>query len=57
MKSLIFKLFTFLVVSSLILSCASESNKQVKMGSSKRPTQAITYPEMAVMFKEYDNGL
>ncbi|MFY9242985.1 MAG: hypothetical protein WAO74_08160 [Polaribacter sp.] len=56
MKSLIFKLFTFLVVSSLILSCASESNNQVKKASSKRPTQAITYPEMAAMFKEYDNG-
>lgn len=55
MKSIFTKVFT-LVLSLLVFSCITESTQEVKIASSKRPSQAITYPEMAAMFKEYDNG-
>lgn len=40
------------------VSCKSEPKKQVNQPkqNSDRPAQAITYPEMASMFKTYDNG-
>lgn len=56
MKSQLIKLFSLLVLTTLVFSCGTEVKQQVKTASSKRPNQAITYPEMASMFKEYDNG-
>lgn len=49
-------LFTF---SFLLFSCGNECKhdvKTLKKENSSRPSQAITYEEMASMFKEYDNG-
>jgi hypothetical protein len=62
MKSKLTKLcflFSFLL---LIFSCKTKSShSETKEDTScypndKRPAQAITYKEMASMFKEYDNG-
>lgn len=52
------KLIVFTVFSILLCSCKNESNKVevVSKQNSDRPTQAISYPDMARMFKEYDNG-
>lgn len=50
-KTLVFILFTF-----LLISCQSEKITNCPEENSKRPKQAITYKEMASMFKEYDNG-
>lgn len=56
MKTQLIKLFSLLVLSTLVFSCGTEVKKQENVVSSQRPNQAITYPEMAAMFKEYDNG-
>jgi hypothetical protein len=52
-------IFVALTFFSIILSsCKNESNHRelLQKQNSDRPTQAISYPDMASMFKEYDNG-
>lgn len=64
---IIFKTIYLLIVSMLVLSsCKKEDRNNIKTNlqvkatnnsiSNERPSQAITYQEMASMFKEYDNG-
>ena len=63
MKTKTFYYLLICCISLSIISCNTES-KTTKTKSkddtcypnSDRPSQAITYPEMASMFKEYDNG-
>lgn len=59
MKPIITKLFFFAFFTMLFFSCETEckhDKENHEEVNSKRPSQAITYPEMASMFKEYDNG-
>jgi hypothetical protein len=59
MKIKLTKFIAFLALSILFFSCKSElkNDDPIKeIQNSERPVQAITYPEMASMFKEYDNG-
>jgi hypothetical protein len=59
MKIKLTKFITILAVPILFFSCKSEANQDGQLNdiqNSERPSQAITYPEMASMFKEYDNG-
>lgn len=59
MKIKLTKLIAFFAVSILFLSCKSDLKHDDPIKddqNSSRPIQAITYPEMASMFKEYDNG-
>lgn len=55
MKNILVSLTFF---SIFLYSCKSENNQGNKIlkVNSDRPTQAISYPDMASMFKEYDNG-
>lgn len=48
-------LFILLFINSII-SCTNELASECEELNSKRPSQTITYKEMASMFKEYDNG-
>jgi hypothetical protein len=59
MKNKITKHTVFFAVSLFFISCKSDCNHEKELNgnqNSERPSQAITYPEMASMFKEYDNG-
>ena len=65
MKLQLTKLCFLFSLPILIFSCKSESNPKINAEenvnsscypNSDRPTQAISYQEMASMFKEYDNG-
>ncbi|APZ45266.1 hypothetical protein BW723_02670 [Polaribacter reichenbachii] len=61
MKSPIIKLCFLFVFTLLIVSCNAEKSNPDKedlscYSNNKRPSQAITYKEMASMFNEYDNG-
>ncbi len=62
MKSKLTKLFFLFLFSILITSCKKEIIKESDnedrscYPNSERPIQAISYQEMAAMFKEYDNG-
>lgn len=52
------KFIIFISFSIFFFSCKTEldQDKKVSKQNSERPSQAITYPEMASMFKEYDSG-
>lgn len=53
------KFIVFFTLSILFFSCKSETKHEGSIKdnqNSERPIQAITYTEMASMFKEYDNG-
>lgn len=52
------KFIIFISFSIFFFSCKTEldQDKKVFKQNSERPSQAITYPEMASMFKEYDSG-
>lgn len=52
------KFIIFISFSIFFFSCKTEldHDKKVSKQNSERPSQAITYPEMASMFKEYDSG-
>ncbi len=61
MKSLQIKLsflftFMFLIVSCNQVKSKADPDHLSCYPNNKRPSQAITYKEMASMFKEYDNG-
>ncbi|SDS37603.1 hypothetical protein SAMN05216503_2866 [Polaribacter sp. KT25b] len=56
MKTKLIRLLTFFVLSILFFSCKSELKHEEHIQNSERPVQAISYTEMASMFKEYDNG-
>ena len=61
MKSITIKLSFLTAFVFLLISCNQEKNNTGSEDiscypNSKRPSQAITYKEMASMFKEYDNG-
>ena len=65
MKSQLTKLFSLIALSTLLFSCTSETKPKVNTKedvakscypNNDRPTQAISYQEMASMFNEYDNG-
>lgn len=59
MRLLSTKIFVLITFSLFIFSCKSECDHSEQSSleqNSKRPSQAITYQEMASMFKEYDNG-
>ncbi|OAD45380.1 hypothetical protein [Polaribacter atrinae] len=55
MKTL-FKFYQIFFLSIFILSCKSEATSQVTEVDSSRPSNAITYKEMASMFHQYDVG-
>jgi hypothetical protein len=48
--------FSIFFLSLFIFSCTTESNHQDHKNNDSRPSNAITYKEMAGMFNEYDNG-
>lgn len=49
--------FVFILFTFLIISCQNEKPSDcLEKENSNRPSQAITYKEMAKMFKAYDNG-
>ena len=52
------KFIIFISFSIFFCSCKTEldQDKKVSRQNSERPAQAITYPEMASMFKEYGSG-
>ena len=57
------RILTILLFTIILSSCKQQSPNKNSEGSnsdcypnSDRPTQAISYKEMASMFKEYDNG-
>ncbi|WP_298781318.1 hypothetical protein [uncultured Polaribacter sp.] len=65
MKLQLTKLYFLLSLSILIFSCKSESDPKESVNNDKgiscypnneRPTHAISYQDIASMFKEYDNG-
>ncbi|PQJ77222.1 hypothetical protein [Polaribacter glomeratus] len=59
MKTKITKFILLFTASLFFISCKSDCNHEKELKetqNSERPSQAITYPEMASMFKEYDNG-
>lgn len=57
-----FRIISFVLLTALLSSCKGENKVEGVTKDSRyfqndeRPSQAITYPEMASMFKEYDNG-
>jgi hypothetical protein len=55
MKNIVISVILF---STLLYSCKNERSHIEKTSNvnSDRPIQAISYPDMASMFKEYDNG-
>lgn len=55
MKTL-FKFYQIFFLSIFILSCKSEATSQVTEVDSSRPSNTITYKEMASMFHQYDVG-
>lgn len=61
MKSKLTKLLFLFTLTIFIFSCKSECNHSTNVNEScypndDRPSQAISYQDMAAMFKEYDNG-
>jgi hypothetical protein len=59
MKTRLNRYIIFFTLIIFLFPCKSKSNEEVKLNdiqNSERPSQAITYPEMASMFKGYDNG-
>ena len=58
MRNIFSKFIILIFFLIFFFSCKTGLNqdKKVSKQNSERPTQAITYPEMAAMFKEYDTG-
>jgi hypothetical protein len=51
-----YNFFSILFISLFIFSCKTECNHEDHKINDSRPSNAITYQEMAGMFNQYDNG-